>query len=120
MKGTGEEEEGGGRYRAALTSALPQHPIAVGVDVPGASRSLTEPHGASRSLSSAAAGLQPDRRGGGLGQPHALCLHALTAQRRDPGGRARRGDGPDGQTERSGPLSMLLSVPPPVTVPSGD
>lgn len=30
------------RGRGALTSALPQHPIAVRVDVPGASRSFTE------------------------------------------------------------------------------
>lgn len=95
-----------------LTSALPQHPIAVRVDVLGAPRSFTEPHGASAQQQR---GLQLDRRG-----EDALCLHALTAQRRDPGGRARSGDGADGQTERSGPLSMLLLMPPAVTVPSGD
>lgn len=84
-------EERGGRYRAepdraVLTSVLPQHPIAVRVDVPGASRSLTELHGASRSFSSAAAGSGARQAGGGDGQLRARCLHALTAQRRDPGG----------------------------------
>lgn len=43
----GAERHRVGPDRARLTSALPQHPIAVRVDAPGASRSFTELHGAS-------------------------------------------------------------------------
>lgn len=63
--------------------------------MPGASRSFTE-----LQLSSSG-GLEPDRRGG-------WGARRRRPAPRDPGGRTRSGDGPDGQTERSDPLSILL------------
>lgn len=85
----------GGRYESrrtalvVLTSVLPQHPIAVRVDEPGASRSFTK-------LQLSSSGVWNPTGAGrvGEGQSRALCLHALTAQRRDPGGGARSGDVP--------------------------
>ncbi len=85
LKGTRGAKEGGGRYRAGLgwagpdrtvlTSALPQHPIAVRVDVPGASRSFTEPHGASAQQQR---GLEPDRRGEETDSPaRSARMHSL-------------------------------------------
>lgn len=74
-----------------LTSVLPQHPIAVRVDEPGASRSFTKLHKASAQQQR---GLEPGAGLAGEGQSRALCLHALTAQQRDSGGGARSGDVP--------------------------
>lgn len=82
MKDTRVTESDTEPDRAGLTSALPQHPIAVRVDAPGASRSSTEPQ-----LSSGG-GLELDGRTEDTGSP-AWC---------------RRRPSPDGQTERSGPL----------------
>lgn len=60
-----------GPGRAALTSALPQHPMAVRVDAPGASRSFN----------SAAAGFGARR----AGEDARLRAHALTVAQHDPG-----------------------------------
>lgn len=109
LKGTGGVEEGEdgtgpGRAGPFLPPRYRSIPLQSGWTSP-------EPHGASRSLTE----LQQQRvwsptgGEGGHAQPHALCPHALTAQRRDSRGRVRSGDGSDGQRERSGPLRMLLS-----------
>lgn len=82
-----------GPGRGVLTSVLPQHPIAVRVDVPGASRTLTEPHGASRSFSSAAAGSAARQAGGRTRTaPRALpaCTHCAAARSRRPSPERRR------------------------------
>lgn len=94
LKSTGVDEEeavpsrDGPRW-VVLTSVLPQHPIAVRVDEPGASRSFTK-------LQLSSSGIWNPTGAGrtGEGQSRALCLHAVTAQRRDPGGGARSGDVP--------------------------
>lgn len=80
-----------GPGRAALTSALPQHPMAVRVDAPGASRSFN----------SAAAGFGARRAGGGHTAPRA-CTDCGAA-------RPRSRDCPSGQTAGSGPRSIPLS-----------
>lgn len=101
---TGPDRTGPGRAYLRATSA--SH-----CSQGGRARSSTELHGASRSFSSAAARSAARQAGGGRALP--ACTHCAAA-------RARCGDGADGQTVRSGPLGMLLSVPPSVTVTSGD
>lgn len=83
-----------GPDRGALTSALPQHPIAVRVDVPGASRSFTE-------LQLSSSGVWSQTGGGGHTAPRA-CTDCGAA-------RSRSRDSPGGQTAGSGPRSIPLS-----------
>lgn len=95
-----------GRFLPPRSRSIPCQAGWTSPEPPGASRysrSFTEPQLSSGGVWST------DRRG-----RDTLSPHALTAQRRDPGGRTRSGDGADGQCARSGPL------PPPVTEPSGD
>lgn len=102
LKGTGRE---GGRWgcRSYLCATAASH-----CSQGGGAQSFTELQ----------RGLESDGRGEETDSPaRSACMHSL---RRDPGGRARSRDCPDGHTERANPLSMLLSVPAPATVPSGD